>query len=871
MLKQKNSTPVLNFIIVMAGVFSTALGVVVLFGWYTGSTTLIQVLPTFVPMQYNTALGFLLCGLGLLMAVVPDEYMSRHSQITIVCGSLVAVIGLLTLIEYIFEVNLGIDQLLMKYYVDFPSSTPGRMAPNTAVCFSFTGIALLIMTIPLHRLKPRPMILGFLGAMICAMSAVALFGYLSGISTAAGWGNLTRMAVHTSVCFIVLGIGVVSFAWRDNTRMDLESTEFTTPRWFPLLIFITAITATLLLWQAVNEQEKKQIEQLVKSEAMFLQTRIKGAVQSRILPLIRMGNRWEMGKGIPKAEWETDAMLYTTQDPGYQAIEWVDDSFQVRWIVPLVGNEAAQDLKLNTEEKRRIALQTARDKDEVTMTQPIDLVQGGKGFLVYVPLVVNGKFDGFILGVFRIQNMIDLLLREQNSSKLSFTILSDSKQEIYRFEDSKETNLGPNPWQQEIPIDFDGVIWQLRVSPSAEAIAEVRSFFPNAILITGILLAVLLTLTLYLTQTAQLRTKELERQILERNRAQESITQLNVTEQEVRTYLEQTIQRYLVFVEQVAGGNLSERLVVNETRASNDPLTVLGHNLNEMVERLRAMTRQVQEATANISSAAAEIMAATTEQASGSSQQSAAITETTATIAEVKTVAEQSFNKAKIVAEQTQRTRQISEAGQQAVAKTIENMQELKEKVAGIAENILALSEQTQQIGEITTTVGEIASQSNLLALNASVEAARAGEHGKGFAVVAIEVRKLAEQSKQATKQVKTILNEIQRATNAAVIATETGTMGVDEGVSLTQKTGQTIRQLTENINENSHAAEQIVASAQQQAIGMEQIDLAMQNINQATIQSLASTRQAEKAAQDLSNVARELESLVARYKLGKN
>ncbi|MBE7471401.1 MAG: methyl-accepting chemotaxis protein [Anaerolineales bacterium] len=345
------------------------------------------------------------------------------------------------------------------------------------------------------------------------------------------------------------------------------------------------------------------------------------------------------------------------------------------------------------------------------------------------------------------------------------------------------------------------------------------------------------------------------------------LSQQVMFELQAKEHLEKSVSNYLTFIERVAAGDLTARLALNG-HGADDTLTMLGHNLNNMVERLGEMTSQIRQATLNITSAAAEILAATTQQASGANEQSAAISQTSTTIDEVKTIVEQAFTKARAVAEQAQRTRDISMSGQRAVADTVESMSQIKEKVEGIAENILALSEQTQQIGEIIATVNDIAAQSNLLALNASVEAARAGEHGKGFAVVAVEVRNLAEQSKQATAQIKSILNEIQRATNAAVMATEEGAKGVDAGVQRTGQTGETIEQLAASIAESASAAQQIVASAQQQTTGIEQIALAMQNINQATMQNLASTRQAEKSAQDLSALAQQMESLVTRYKL---
>jgi methyl-accepting chemotaxis protein len=178
-----------------------------------------------------------------------------------------------------------------------------------------------------------------------------------------------------------------------------------------------------------------------------------------------------------------------------------------------------------------------------------------------------------------------------------------------------------------------------------------------------------------------------------------------------------------------------------------------------------------------------------------------------------------------------------------------------------IAAKILDLTERTQQIGEIITSVNEIAEQSKLLALNASIEAAKAGEHGRGFAVVALEIRTLAEQSKQATQQVRSILGEIQKATHSAALVTEEGSKSASDGSAKVRRIGERLGQLVYVITQTTRAARQITGAMRQQSIGLEQIARAMKQINVATHETKLSVEQAEVAMDRLSRLTEPIRS----------
>jgi len=338
----------------------------------------------------------------------------------------------------------------------------------------------------------------------------------------------------------------------------------------------------------------------------------------------------------------------------------------------------------------------------------------------------------------------------------------------------------------------------------------------------------------------------------------------------ISIFLTQSITRPLKIsvqaADMIASGDLTVDLTSAEKRG--DELGLLLLAFSKMVENLSLSVKGINEGVSMLGSSASEILASTTQVASGTAETASAISETTSTVEEVQQAAKLSAQKAQNVADSAQKLAQVSQNGQTAVDESVKGMNRIREQMDSIAQIVVRLSEQSQSIGGIIASVTDIADQSNLLAVNAAIEAAKAGEQGKGFAVVAREIKNLAEQSKQSTSQVRNILNDIQKVTSAAVMATEQGSNAVEAGVKQSALTGDAIRILTESSNEAVQAAIQIVASSQQQVIGMDQIGVAMQNINQAGTETAVSMEQSEKAAMDLHELGQKLKEMVDRFKV---
>lgn len=324
------------------------------------------------------------------------------------------------------------------------------------------------------------------------------------------------------------------------------------------------------------------------------------------------------------------------------------------------------------------------------------------------------------------------------------------------------------------------------------------------------------------------------------------------------------LQNLAGLARRIADGDLSAQTAF---AARRDEVGQVLKSVDQMAITMKQVVDETNRGIATLAAAAEDISGTTAKVSAGAAQSAAAISETTTTVEEVKQTALLSSQKARTVSETAQGAAQTAMAGQRAIDDGMRGMNDIQQQMESIAGTIVRLSERSQAIAEIIASVGALAEQSNLLAVNAAIEAAKAGEHGKGFGVVAQEVKNLAGQSRQATRQVRQILSEIEKAISATVMSTELASRTVTSGVEQVRDAGNAIHELAQGISEAAHSAVQISASSQQQLAGMDQVAIAMENIKQVSNENVAGARQSENLARELDALSRDLSKISARFR----
>jgi methyl-accepting chemotaxis protein len=277
----------------------------------------------------------------------------------------------------------------------------------------------------------------------------------------------------------------------------------------------------------------------------------------------------------------------------------------------------------------------------------------------------------------------------------------------------------------------------------------------------------------------------------------------------------------------------------------------------------RSLSEQIGSAVGLVRSSSTELQAAANQQASGAKEQATAMTEISTTISELLATSRQIAESAQRVAQNAEQTANAARSGHGTVDMTHDSISGIRRQVDQIVSHMLELGKKSQEIGSVLDIVSELAEQTNILAINATIEAAGAGEAGKRFAVVAEEIRKLADRVGGSTKEVRALIDDVRSAVNTTVMATETGSKAVDAGSRQFGDVATAFKAIANLVSTTTEAAREIELSTKQQSTAVEQVNAAIANVTQASVETETSAGQTLQTVSQMAALSKDLMRII--------
>jgi len=455
-------------------------------------------------MQFNTALGFILTSGSLVAAF----WHKRKLAITL--ASLGIALGGLTLVQYWLKVDFGIDRFFIEPFTVTQTAHPGRMAPNTALCFVLLGLTIITIIVNRHM-----SFISFFGTGVAGLGLVAIFGYSTDLETTYGWGHLTKMALHTSINFVILGITVATWGLSKLPRIN---------RWQNnIIVVVTAITwvFVLLQWQGLRGWEEARIQTELVSQTQNLSSEFKKMMNSKIEGLKMHAQYWielERTLGGPMSRFPKQFLRDFKE---FDAVQGVDTSNSVLWQTNLDGDNYFMSRKFLGSRSRKAAFEMAGGVESygIALTNPGP--KGIRAFLIYIPIHASASELGFIVGIMGLdEDLINQVAAPYLLENFQYRIFADSSAVVGRrrpidpFEKisfaTQTVYIGP------IPLNFE-------IIPTKAHRQSLRSSLPTLALFSGMFGVGMLLYLFSLRLKDQTRQARLKNEIGRRSLVERSL------------------------------------------------------------------------------------------------------------------------------------------------------------------------------------------------------------------------------------------------------------------------------------------------------------------------------------------------------------
>ncbi len=487
--------------IIILGSIVALLGGSVMICWHLYQLGFIHPILYFTSMPYNTALGFFLGGTGCVL------FKAGWRKTALATAWGVALIGYLTLLEYIAGINFGIDQLFVDQSSIDKSLFPGRMAPNEAVCFSFIGSALLFV-FNTWRFEMRQLVIRIFACLTVAFALIGFSAWLTG-AVSKGWIEFTRLDGRPTVEFFTLSACVIVYAWTHCKTYDGAL-----PPLLPLPTTIAVILATIFLWQALDGQERVQFYNSTLSKTNHIKSTIENYFDHQVAALEYTAARWEKFGAPATPSRHLDSLSYVNIKSGLQVLIWYDTNDSSPLLIPIIKDLSKSNTQTVFDPYLEKTIKHMKSLSPSNPTPTINVIQNGKRFFIYVPRFNHHQFKGFIAGEYNSKAMFDSIIT--NTTLKDYAIeIKENNAVIYTRNDAGalDTQI------KKIVIDFHiyNTDWKLILKPRLRLLSEHRSVLPSFTLFFGVFLAIVIFFGVFFAQSSYLRSRQLEKAMQELN------------------------------------------------------------------------------------------------------------------------------------------------------------------------------------------------------------------------------------------------------------------------------------------------------------------------------------------------------------------